>query len=96
MLVRQAALWLFSLLYDVEDTKQRLPQQIERRSASSAPQNDEAFDRAIDNAYDVVIIGEQIYSASEVLFAVDEPVYRAIGAELCEAAEDAEGEERSA
>jgi hypothetical protein len=95
-LIREAALWIFSMLYDVTDTEQRLALEIERRSAPDPPQNDEKYDEAIDSVYDPVIIGEQIYSASEVLFAVDLPVYRAIGAELCEAAEVAESEERSA
>ena len=96
MLVRQAALWIFSVLYDVEDMEQRLSLEIERRSASPTSQNNEAYDRAIDSTHDVVIIGEQIYSASEVLFAVDEPVYQAMGSELCESAEYDEDEERSA
>lgn len=95
-LVRQAALWIFSVLYDVADTEQRLALEIERRSTTTIPQNNEVYDQAIDGAYDVVIIGEQIYSASEILFAVDEPVYRAMGAELCETAEYGEDEERSA
>jgi hypothetical protein len=44
----------------------------------------------------VVIIGEQIYTASEILFAVDYEVYREVGAALCEAAEFEEIENRSA
>lgn len=95
-LIREAALWIFSMLYDVVDTEQRLALEIERRSVSSAPRNDEAYDKAIDSEYDVVIIGEQIYTASEVLFAVDHEVYREVGAALCEPAEYEESEERSA
>ena len=91
-LVRQAALWAFSLLYEVADTEQRVALEIERRSALTIPQRDEVYDQAIDSFHDVIIIGEQIYSANEVLFAVDEPVYRAMGAELCEG----EDKERSA
>lgn len=91
-LVRQAALWTFSLLYEVADTEQRVALEIERRSTRTTPQRDEAYDQAIDSFHDAIIIGEQIYSASEVLFAVDEPVYRTMGAELCED----EDEEQSA
>lgn len=94
-LIREAALWIFSILYEVSDTDQRLVWEIESRS-SSQPERDEKYDEAIDGAFDAVIIGEQIYDASEVLFAVDEPAYRAVGAELREAAEREEGEERSA
>lgn len=94
-LIREAALWIFSVLYEVTDTEQRLAWEIERRSPSS-PQSDEKYDEAINSAYDEVIIGDQIYSASEVLFAVDEAAYRVVGAELCDAAEYGEDEERSA
>jgi hypothetical protein len=91
-LVRQAALWIFSVLYDVPDTEQRVNQEIDRRSALAIPQSNEAYNEAIDSFHDVVIIGEQIYSASEVLFAVDEAAYQTMGAELCES----EDEEQSA
>ena len=95
-LIREAALWIFSTLYEVADTEQRLAEEIKRRSTPSAPQNDEKYDEAIDNAYDLVIIGEQIYTASEILLAVDEVVYREVGAQLCEAVEYEESEEQSA
>lgn len=83
-LMREAALWVFSTLYEVADTEQRLAEEIKRRSTPTAPQTDEKYDEAIDSTYDMVIIGEQIYSASEILFAVDESAYHAVGAELCE------------
>lgn len=83
-LIREAALWIFSELYDVSDVEQRLGIEIERRSTPTPPQSNEKYDEAIDGTYDVVIFGEQIYSASEILFAVDEAAYYEVGSGLCE------------
>jgi hypothetical protein len=94
-LIREAALWIFSILYADTDAEQRLAYEIEERS-TSPPQNDEKYDEAIDREYDVVNIGEQTYLASEVLLNVDDAAYRELGARLCEAQQYVEDEERSA
>lgn len=95
-LIREAALWIFSTLYDVADVERRLTEEIENKTAPALPQNEKKYDEAIDSAYDLIIIGEQIYTASEVLSAVDHEVYREVGAALSEAAEYEAREERSA
>ena len=95
-LIREAALWIFSTLYDVADVERRLAEEIENKTAPAPPPNEKKYDEAIDSAYDLIIIGEQIYTASEVLSAVDHEVYREVGAALNEAAEYEAREERSA
>lgn len=92
-LIRRAALWIFSVLYEVTDIEQRLSLEIEQRYPGPT-RSDATYDEAIDRAYDAVIVGEQIYSASEILFAVDEAAYYEVGASLCEATEG--DEEQSA
>lgn len=95
-LIREAALWIFATLYEVADVEQRLSEESLRSSVPPSSQKEQRYDEAIDSAYDLIIIGEQIYTASEVLSAVDHEVYRELGAALCETAEDEAREERSA
>lgn len=93
--IREAAIWVFSVLYDVVDTEQQLAQEIARRFPSP-PQRDEEYDEAINDVYGEVTVGGRNFSASEVLFAIDDTFYREVGVELCNATESEEGEEQSA
>lgn len=81
-LIRKAALWVFSVLYDVSDAEQQLTQAIEDASPKPAPQHDDAYDRAIDRAYGMLEVCDNPYYTSEVLFRVDYPAYREIGGRL--------------
>lgn len=82
-LIRKAALWVFSVLYDVTDVDERLAQSMVDASPPPSPQRDGAFDRAIDREYGMVDVGEQSYYVSEVLFAIDYAAYREVGSRLC-------------
>jgi hypothetical protein len=93
--IREAALWVFSVLFDIEDAKQRLAQEMALRFPSP-PQRDEEYDEAINGVYGEVAMAGRNFSASEVLFAVDDTFYRKVGVELCDAMEYEEGEEQSA
>lgn len=93
-LIRKAALWVFSVLYDVADAEQRLAQAILGASPPTPPQRDEAYDRAIDREYGMVDVGEQSYYVSEVLFANDYAAYREAGGRLCAGKKDGEGQEQ--
>lgn len=92
--IREAALWVFSVLYDIEDTEQRLAQEMALRFPSP-PEQDEEYNEAINDFYGETTVGGRKFSASEVLFAVDGAFYRKLGAELC-ATEDEKDEEQSA
>lgn len=92
--IREAALWVFSVLYDIEDTEQRLAQEMALRFPSP-PEQDEEYNEAINDFYGETTVGGRKFSASEVLFAVDDAFYRKLGAELC-ATEDEKDEEQSA
>jgi hypothetical protein len=90
-LIRKAALWVFSALFEMIDTEQRLEQALADLAPPTRPQRDMTFDRAIDRAYEMVDVGEQTFYASEVLFSVDYEAYRELGTRLCQAADVAEG-----
>lgn len=82
-LIRQAANWIFSVLYDVPDMEQTLESAIAARLPKTSPQPDITFDRAIDNCFGMIEVAGQTYYTSEVLFAADDIAYREIGARLC-------------
>ncbi len=84
LITRKAALWIFSLLFEVGDPGKLLESAISDLAPPTPPQRDESFDRAIDREYGMVEIGEQIFYASEVLFSVDYWGYRDVGVRLCQ------------
>jgi hypothetical protein len=92
-LVRNAALWVFSLLFSVPDVEARLAQAIIDLSPPSEPKPDDNYDRAIDAVYGMVQVGDQSYYASEVLFSVDPTAYKGIGTRLCDSETAGEGAE---
>lgn len=81
-IVRDAALWIFSVLYDVSDVEQVLQSEIEARLPRASPQMNISFNRAIDDSFGMVKVAGQIYHTSEILFEVDEIAYREVGAKL--------------
>ena len=82
-MVRTAALWVFSVLYDVPDAEQRLNHAIAALEPPAPPQRDKKFDRAIDQVHDLVEVGGQLFYTSEVLFSVDYSAYCETGLRLC-------------
>ena len=92
-LIRKAALWIFSVLFDVTDAENRLDRAIADVLPPAPPQRDGAYDRAIDREYGMVDVADQSFYASEVLFSVDHVAYREIGARLCHDPRPTSGEE---
>ena len=81
--VRDAALWVFSTLFDVDDAEAMLTQAILDLAPPAAPTRVKALDLAIDAQFGIVDVGEQRYYASDLLFAVDYTAYRDLGERLC-------------
>ena len=83
-IIRKTALWITSILYNIPDIEKILNETIDSKlpPLPPTPQPDKSFDQAIDELYGTVEVGGQVYSTSEVLFALDYVLYRAIGAEL--------------
>lgn len=94
-IIRDAALWVFSVLFEVSDAEAALEATILDKAPPAAPSPDKDFDTAIDTLYGVVEVGEQIYYASDLLFAVDYAAYRDLGGRLCAAAGGAPTEGRA-
>ena len=79
---RSAALWIFSILFDVSDPEATLEQALLEQTPPDPPSREKRLDTAIDAQYGIVSVGEQDYYASELLFRVDHAAYRALGVEL--------------
>lgn len=76
---RSAALWVLSLLFNVQDIEQELSKALrERKDKPRVPPNPR-FDQAIDNQYGIIMIEDKAYPASKILFNVDPDAYRSIG-----------------
>jgi hypothetical protein len=83
-IIRNCALWVMSVLYNIPDIEKILNDTIDSKSPPPppVPQPDKDFDKAIDELYGMVEVAGQVYSASEILFALDDLAYRDIGLEL--------------
>lgn len=91
-LIRKAALWVFSVLFEVADAEQAMQQAVAGSAPAAPPQRDDHIDRAIDGVYGVVGLAGNEYYASELLFAADYNAYREVGQRLCNKQETAEPE----
>ena len=84
-IARRAALWIFSLLFDVQDAEERLARAIAEKLPPPAPERNPAYDTAIDGACETVDNGGRTYSTSEILYSLDYEAYRELGIELSQA-----------
>lgn len=80
--VREAALWVFSVLFDVPDTEQVLADRIVAFGPGSLPTRKDDLDCEIDNAHGLVEVAGNLYYTSDVLFGMDADLYRETGLEL--------------
>ena len=81
-IVREAALWVFSMLFGVSDAETELEREIGARTLAPPPVPNESFNKAIDARYGVIEVGGASYYASELLFAVDFASYLSLGESL--------------
>ena len=81
-IARTAALWIFSILFDVSNVETVLEQAILAQTHQALPSRDRDFDIAINREYGIITVGEQDYYASELLFAVDPDAYLDLGGKL--------------
>ncbi len=84
--LRAAAIWIFSLLYDVPDVELILDEQCSALNGppSDLPARDPLFDTVIDELYGMIPIAGVEYLASDLLHAVDSRAYKELALELLE------------
>jgi hypothetical protein len=82
--LRKAALWVFSILYDVADVEAFLAERITEATTSDLPERNEEYDRLIDSQFGMVQIAGQSFYTSEVLHGVDPIAYVTLAKEIQE------------
>jgi len=91
--IRKAALWIFSVLYDVPDIEEVIENHI--TDTDDHPKRNDKHDKLIDQQFGVIEIAGQKYYTSEALHAVDPFAYGDVAAGLDQPDEpddaDAEG-----
>jgi hypothetical protein len=82
--IRAAALWVFSVLFDVKDIISLIEQHLTTRPGDDLPKRTEDDDRAIDDQFGVVsVAGKRCYS-SELIHRFDPVWYSELATELKE------------
>jgi hypothetical protein len=92
-LIRRAALWIFGKLFDIVDPEKELEDALLASVTPPPPEPVDGYDRAIDDEYGMIQIGDQTFYASEVLFAVDYGAYKEAGLRLTQSPPPATTEE---
>lgn len=81
--IRQAAIWVFSTLFDVTDSENILREKVEaEKRKDNAHIREIEKDRVIDSEHGMADIAGISYYTSEILFNVDYQAYKEIGDEL--------------
>jgi len=63
--IREAALWVFAVLFDVPDVESLLEQLLAERSGDDVPSRTDEDDRLIDEEFGVVHVAGEVYYTSE-------------------------------
>ena len=83
--MRHAVLWIFSFLFDIEDSEERLARAIPEKRPPPAPERNPTYDAAIDRADKAIDIGDHTFSMSEMLYSLEYEAYRELGIEISQA-----------
>lgn len=80
--IRKAALWVFSVLYDIADVESLLEHYIASRSTDNMPKRNDDDDRLIDQEYGTVQLAGKPYHLSEVIHRFDPVLYSELATEI--------------
>lgn len=80
--IRKAALWVFSVLYDIADVESLLEHYIASRSTDDTPKRNDDDDRLIDQEYGTVQLAGKPYHLSEVIHRFDPALYSELATEI--------------
>ena len=80
--IRETALWVFSVLYDVSDIETVLDEAVKDKDGGSMPERNEKFDKYIDSEYGTIELAGEPYYVSEVLCKVDPFAYQNVATEI--------------
>jgi len=73
--IRKAALWVFSVLFDVVDVEQLIESHISQRLDQNLPARTAEYDKLIDETHGLCEICGEIFYTSEALYSIDPAAY---------------------
>ncbi len=80
--IRNAAFWIFGVLFDVQDVVKIVESEIADRTQSDLPKRSDATDKLIDERHGLVEIAGEMYYTSEVVYALDPVLYSEMGNDI--------------
>jgi hypothetical protein len=80
--VRNAAFWIFNVLFDVPNVTQLIESEIVDRTQNNLPKRSDETDMLIDDKHGLVEIAGQMYYTSDVIYALDPVLYSEMGNEI--------------
>lgn len=80
--IREAAMWVFSVLFEIDDVIGMIEQHLTARSGDDLPKRNDDDDRLIDNEYGTVELAGKPYHVSEVVHRFDPVLYSELAGEI--------------
>ena len=80
--IREAALWVFSVLFETSDVIGLIEQHLTARSGDDLPKRNDDDDRLIDSEYGTIILAGKPHYVSEVVHRLDPVWYSELAGEI--------------
>lgn len=80
--IREAALWVFSMLFEVPNVEAELESAIRERDHSTAAERSDSLDTLIDEEFGIIRIAGRRYYTSEILYSIDPDLYLELSSDL--------------
>ncbi|MFC6661192.1 hypothetical protein [Deinococcus multiflagellatus] len=75
--VRSAAMWVFGMLYDIQDVQSEVDARISQLDPHhDLPNKSDEYDMLLDDEFGVISFGDTSFYASDLLFSFDRIAYR--------------------
>jgi hypothetical protein len=93
--IRKAAVWIFSILFDVLDAEDLIAARVRQLTNKDLPEKTEKYDKLIDDKFGMCEVAEELHYTSEALYAIDPIAYSEAGSELATMRQNASTQEKS-
>lgn len=80
--VRQIAMWIFSFLFNVQDTEQLISNEISQKTTQNRPTRNQKQDILIDKVHGTCEVAGQTFYTSEALYMLDPVLYSEIATSI--------------
>ena len=80
--IREAAMWVFSVLFEIDDVIGLIEQHLTARSGDDLPKRNDGDDRLIDSEYGTLELAGKPYYTSEVIHRFDPVLYSELAGEI--------------